>query len=47
MRRRDRADHPWFVWLALGVDPLTAALLLSVERPRPDTKPGDTRRTTH
>jgi hypothetical protein len=43
MRRRDRADHPWFVWLALGVDPLTAALLLSVERPRPDTKPGERR----
>jgi hypothetical protein len=45
--RRNRHDHPWFVWLALGVDPLTAALLLSVERPRPDTKPGETRRTTH
>jgi hypothetical protein len=47
MRRRDRYDHPWYVWLAFAVDPLTAAVLLAVERPRPDAKPGDTRRTTH
>ena len=36
MRRERRHDHPWFVWLALGLDPLTAAVLLAVERPRPD-----------
>jgi hypothetical protein len=37
MMRSDRHDHPWFVWLALGVDPLTASVLLTVERPRPTT----------
>ena len=46
MRRKGRVDHPWYLWLALGVDPLTAAVLLSVERPRPETKPGETRLTT-
>jgi hypothetical protein len=38
MTRRDQHDHPWFVWLALGVDPLTAAVLLAVERPRPEAR---------
>jgi hypothetical protein len=36
MTRKGRHDYPWFVWLALGVDPLTAAVLLAVERPRLD-----------
>jgi len=36
--RTEQYDHPWYVWLALGVDPLTAAVLLAVERPRPDAR---------
>jgi hypothetical protein len=43
MKRRQQYEHPWYVWLALGVDPLTAAVLLAVERPRPETKPGERR----
>jgi len=43
MTRRRQYDHPWYVWLALGIDPLTAAALLTMERPRPDAKPGERR----
>ena len=37
MTRREPYAHPWYVWLALGVDPLTAAVLLAVERPRTES----------
>jgi hypothetical protein len=37
MTRREQYDHPWYVWLALGGDPLTAAVLLAVERPRTES----------
>jgi hypothetical protein len=35
-RQAPQHQHPWFVWLALGVDPISAPLLLAL-RPSTDS----------
>jgi hypothetical protein len=44
MKRNSGQDAlPWFVWLALAVDPMTAAVVLTT-RPRPSRPPNEEQR---
>ena len=38
-----RDPRPWLVWLALAVDPMTAAVVLATHPRPPRTTPGEQR----
>ncbi len=42
-RRREQDELPWYVWLAVAVDPLTAAYVLTARPHASGTREGDHR----
>jgi hypothetical protein len=42
-RRRGQDQLPWYVWLAFGIDPLTAAFILAAQPDSPGTSQAERR----
>jgi hypothetical protein len=42
-RRRGQDQIPWYVWLAVGIDPLTATFLVAAQHQASDTSQGEQR----